>query len=173
MKKVIIAIILAITSFCAQAQTLEGNRYKGALDFMISPGNDGVFYKFNTFSFGLLNTHGYQINPYVFVGVGIGIQYHCMKNFENSISVPIYSNVRFNFTQSKTSPYFDLKGGYSIYEIEGLYLSPSFGLRFGLNNNMAANLQVGYSAQRFNYIDYYYISRSYIHSLNISFGVEW
>ena len=101
------------------AQTFYGSRYKGYFDLNIGPGNDGVYKGTNALSFGLLNSHGYQFSPYIYVGAGFGIDYHHTENFDNAISIPVFSNIRFNFQDSNTSPYLDLKVGYSFLLLSG------------------------------------------------------
>lgn len=155
------------------AQTFYGSRYKGYFDLNIGPGNDGVYKGTNALSFGLLNSHGYQFSPYVYVGAGFGINYHHTENFDNVISIPVFSNTRINFIDSNTSPYLDLKVGYSFYDLEGVFMSPSIGIKSSINDNLALNFQLGYSAQRFNYIEYDDMKSSYIHSVKLSLGIEW
>ena len=52
-------------------------------------------------------------------------------------------------------------------------MSPSIGIKSSINNNLALNFQLGYSAQRFNYIEYDDMKSSYIHSVKLSLGIEW
>lgn len=177
MRKLFMLLILAFAGLSVNAQSLDGNRYRGYVDFNVSPGNDGVYYELNTLGFGITTSHGYQINPYLYVGAGFGVQFGKFDNFESSISIPIFANFRANFTNKNVSPYFDAKIGYSTVDLEGLFLSPSFGVRFGLKNNMGINLQIGYSLQRYNYVDYYmsyfYFDKANLHSVNISLGIDW
>lgn len=66
---------------------------------------------------------GYQINNFLFLGIGIGADY---LPVENEWSLPIFAQARVNFLNKKISPYFDLRYGYSpINEKEGFY---DFGL---------------------------------------------
>lgn len=174
MKKSLLFVLLALASFSLSAQTLKGNSYKGFLDFSLSPGNDGVYFKVNTMGYGLMSSHGYQINPYVYVGAGLGVNIYTMDNFETGVALPIFANFRVNFTKTKVSPFLDAKIGYSVVDLKGLYLSPSFGVRIGLKDNLGLNIMVGYSAQKFSYWAYRYsIKDSYIHSANISIGLDW
>jgi hypothetical protein len=128
----------------------------------------------NTLGFGITTSQGYQINPYIYVGAGLGVHLYSMDNFETSVALPIFANFRANFTKTKVSPFFDAKIGYSVVDLKGLYLSPSLGVRIGLSNNLGLNIKVGYSAQKFTYWAYKYsIKDSYIHSANISIGLDW
>lgn len=177
MRKLFMFLVLALAGLSVNAQVLYGNRYRGFVDFNVSPGNDGVYYEMNTLGFGITTSQGYQINPYVYVGAGLGVQYCNFDNFESSVSVPIFANLRANFTRGMISPFFDAKIGYSTVDLEGLFLSPSFGVRFGLRNNMGINLQVGYTLQGYDYVDYHlyysHLEKAYQHSVNISLGIDW
>lgn len=174
MKKSLFCLLLAMASVSLCAQSLKGNSYKGYVDFSFSPGNDGVYYEMNTLGFGITTSQGYQINPYIYVGAGLGVHLYSMDNFETSVALPIFANFRANFTKTKVSPFFDAKIGYSVVDLKGVYLSPSLGVRIGLSNNLGLNIKVGYSAQKFTYWAYKYsIKDSYIHSANISIGLDW
>ncbi len=174
MKKSLLFLLLALASVSLCAQSLKGNSYKGYADISLSPGNDGVYYKVNTMGYGLTTSQGYQINPYIYVGAGFGVQLYTMNNFETGVALPIFTNFRANFTKTKVSPFFDAKIGYSVVDLKGWFLSPSFGVRIGLNDNLGINIKVGYSAQEFSYWAYRYTPKdSYIHSANISIGLDW
>lgn len=174
MKKSLFFLLLAMASVSLCAQSLNGNSYKGYADFSLSPGNDGVYYKVNTMGYALTTSQGYQINPYIYLGAGLGVHLYSMDNFETSVALPIFANFRVNFTKTKVSPFFDAKIGYSVVDLKGLYLSPSLGVRIGLSDNLGLNIKVGYSAQKFTYWAYKYtIKDSYIHSANISIGLDW
>ena len=174
MKKSLFCLLLAMASVSLCAQSLKGNSYKGYVDFSLSPGNDGVYYKVNTMGYALTTSQGYQINPYIYLGAGLGVHLYSMDNFETSVALPIFANFRVNFTKTKVSPFFDAKIGYSVVDLKGLYLSPSLGVRIGLSDNLGLNIKVGYSAQKFTYWAYKYtIKDSYIHSANISIGLDW
>ena len=53
---------------------------------------------------------GYNINPYVYLGMGVGL---C--NYNKSLSMPIYINPRIYLNNRVLSTYIDLKFGYSFY----------------------------------------------------------
>ena len=163
---------MASVSLCAQS--LKSNTYKGYADFSLSPGNDGVYYKINTMGYALTTSQGYQINPYIYVGAGLGVHLYSMDNFDTSVALPIFANFRANFTKTKVSPFFDAKIGYSVIDLKGLYLSPSLGVRIGLSDNLGLNIKFGYSLQGYKYNGYYYIpEQAYVHSVNISLGLDW
>lgn len=90
----------------------------------------------------LSTSHGYQINPYVFVGGGLGISYYHSPDLW---TMPIFINARGTLLDGPISPYLDLKIGYAVGltsndfgeyygrvtgSMSGFYFSPSIGCRF-------------------------------------------
>lgn len=205
LKYTLLILAFSISTFCGNSQsryTVDGNSrqvsahrypprhaiehrhhngvqegYRGFVDVNFFAGNDGVFTEFNVVGGGFATTHGYQFNPNVFLGGGMKFQYNSFDNFDNAYSMPFYADFMVNMTDSKISPFFDLKLGYSFTEIEGVYLSPSFGIRFGLADNLAINTSIGYSLQGYSYeesfLHYYYNEKASIHNLNLSVGIEF
>lgn len=98
----------------------------------------------------LLTTHGYQINPYLFVGAGSGINAF-LKKHTTFWSVPIYADLRINLINHSICPFVDLKFGYSVADIEGIYLCPSVGCRMRLGNKTALYASLGYEFQKANF----------------------
>ena len=97
--------------------------------------------------FSFQTSHGYQFNPYFYLGGGLSIDYHF---YPSTVYVPLFANGRFNFIDNPTTPYFDMKIGYSAGKGKGFYLSPGFGVRFALKDARTAiyfglgyNMQVG------------------------------
>lgn len=112
---------------------------------------------------GLGTTHGYQFNPYLFVGAGAEFQaalsvawgnYETPEGKPNDINngnkkiesvlidtevagaefgAAIYGNIRAFLFDNKYSPYFDLRIGYST-AAKGCYLSPMIGASIGRFN---------------------------------------
>lgn len=89
-------------------------------------------------------TVGYQFNPIFFVGVGQG--YNISVNKQESFG-PTYIMPRINFLDENTTPFFDLKFGYSFIEGKGLHINPNFGFSFG-RDKQAWNISAGYSFQK-------------------------
>lgn len=92
-----------------------------------------------------LTSHGYQFNPYFYLGAGFGLNYyHSMQAY----SVPVFGHLRGTFINGRITPYVDLKIGYSIADIQGFYMNPSAGCRFGLTKKLGLNLGIGYEMQK-------------------------
>jgi len=103
-------------------------------------------------------SHGYQFNPYFFLGGGVGYQYS--EKIELSV-IPFFADFRANFMRGKVVPFGGIKAGYAIgttsEETEGLgfYMNPSVGVKFVLQDNFAINIHMGYTLQLIDYSYYY------------------
>lgn len=106
----------------------------------------------------ITTTHGYQFNPYLFVGGGVGLQYY---HEDDLTVVPLFAEVRANFLKNKVSPFAALKVGYSVSfydgdsEDLGFYCAPAVGVRYAVARNLALNFSVGYSLQYAEMLFYY------------------
>ncbi len=81
----------------------------------------------------LVTTHGYQFNPYLFLGVNLGFH----ANSYNGV-LPMLLGLDFRVYMSKNSqftPYVGIRGGY-------LYTDIMAGLRFSLNKSLGLNISV-------------------------------
>lgn len=113
-------------------------------------------------------SHGYQFNPYLFAGIGIGANYY----FDSELfAIPIFAHIRANFIDNKVSPYVDFKIGYSPnLDFEGFYMSPSIGCKIG-----AFNVGVGYVMQKVKIVDDYYETLETINcgGISVKLGFEF
>lgn len=91
-------------------------------------------------------SHGYQANPYLFIGAGVGVSYWFGPA---TVSIPIFGNIRLNIpTGAPVCPYFDFKLGYSPYDLSGFYGNFSTGCRIALGGKSALNIGFGYQIQK-------------------------
>lgn len=127
----------------------DKTRYKGFFELGGAIGigdyGDGVF----TAS----TTHGYQFNPYFFLGAGIGADYH----FDwETLFIPIFADVRANIIDGKVTPYVGMKVGYSIFDGIGFYFNPNVGVSCALSPKLGLNVSLGYNLQKADI--YYFLS---------------
>lgn len=141
--------------------------YKGFADF---GGGFGVNYWAGGFV-GLATSHGYQFNPYIFLGAGVGFNY----DFGNkSIFIPVFADFRYNVLNSNITPIFGTKIGYSVYDGQGVFFNPSIGCRFGLSKSFALNLTFNYGLQTEKWWDYYgYSETILLHTIGFKLGIEF
>lgn len=187
MKKLLLLLALTLGFTAAHAQYLKGHRYRGYAENQLLVGNDGVYEGCNTYGGGVVTSHGYQINPHIFVGGGIGLSYYKFDEIEGSdendgnLAVPLFANARFNFGSGRVTPYVDAKLGYAVGDLQGLYASPAVGVRIGIKGKFAINVSTGYTAQQYTYEDSYYTrhklhyseKKKFAHTFTLSVGVEW
>ncbi|MGN0028448.1 MAG: hypothetical protein ACI35Q_01770 [Marinilabiliaceae bacterium] len=111
--------------------------YRGFVDFNVMEGflvNDGGYDGHYSHA-GLLTTHGYQFNPRIFVGAGLGVLWQTDDNQGSDFDclIPVYSAFRCDFVARKVSPFVDVRlGGFSNTansEFRGFYMSLAVGVR--------------------------------------------
>lgn len=155
-------------------------------DFSLGAGNKRGYKAFidagYTFGIGdfkedrleITTSHGVQINPYVYIGGGVGANYWIDSEL---FSVPVFFNSRINFINKQISPYLDIKAGYSFFDVEGLYIAPSFGCKI-----WHFNVSIGYTIQRtkvewyyFTLYDsgYYTTTNENLNGINFKLGFEF
>jgi hypothetical protein len=119
----------------------------------------------------------YQINPYFSAGIGTGLRFY----FDDDAAViPIFADLRMNFLNYQTSPYFSLDIGYAndatnSFKKVGLIFNPEFGVNFRISEKYAMNAGFGVEIQQMDYYYYYYshaITNSSIeNSVAVSFNL--
>lgn len=143
------------TSRCRYMNSYTPRGYRGfvELGYAFGVGEDG-----NNDRLEITTTHGYQFNPYIFVGGGAGIHYY---NDAEEALMPVFGEFRANLLDGPITPYVGFKLGYSAvlndsdYWEGGAFFSPSIGVRFLTGGDKFLNVSFGYSLQQLNY-EYYY-----------------
>ena len=127
----------------------------------------------------LTTSHGYQFNPYLFVGAGTGFQYY---HEAETFTMPIFADIRANFMRGPIVPFIGFKAGYTFALSEGAgglgcYFAPSVGVKYVVSPSVALNFTLGYSAQiiNYDYYDYYTTYSDHVTVSGISFklGLEF
>jgi opacity protein-like surface antigen len=128
----------------------RNNGLKPGYKFMFNMGPQrgiGNLYKADRLQFDVIN--GYQINPYFSLGLGIGARYY---SAQQALLVPIFLDIRTNFTNKPLSPYVAVGAGYSLvasndFKDVGLLLNPSAGVSIRISDKSAMNVGLGYEVQ--------------------------
>lgn len=152
--------------------------YRGFIDGTFLVGNDNVYRNFNVKGGGFSTGHGYQFSPYIFLGGGFAFYYYDFVNYDSGKSVPFYADFRVNMMDKNISPFFDLRIGYSpSNSMQGVFFSPTLGVRFGITENFALNFSLAYTMQGYEtYERYRYYSsyeKQFAHCLNVSLGIDF
>ena len=155
-----------ISSTSTMSENGPKTGYKGFVELGYTPGVGE--YGENRLNF--MTAHGCQCSPFFFIGVGTGINYYTSPEL---VSVPIFADFRGTFIDSGISPFIDLKAGYSIIDVDGLFISPSVGCRFGIGKNTAMNISVGYEMQFAEYYGYGHTERKNCGGLALKLGIDF
>lgn len=157
LKRVYIVILLmSIFAFgtFAQPRNESGHCYRGFLDAGYTFGVGD--YEFDRFE--VSTTHGFQINPIIFIGGGVGV--HFMSSYktpnssipldtrESSVEFPVFANLHLNLAKSMIAPFIDAKAGVFVTNNSGEYLNTSAGLRIACNQKQAINISFGYTREK-------------------------
>ncbi len=126
----------------AARNTLKG--YKGFIDF----GYIADLSDYDANKVEISTSHGYQFNNYFYLGGGVAADFYTDADL---IAVPIFVDFRANFINKKVTPFADIKTGYSVGDVEGLYVSTGIGVRFSLKGKKALNLKLEYNYQQYDY----------------------
>lgn len=124
--------------------------YKGFIDF----GYLGDVSDNNASKIQLSTSHGYQFNNHFFLGAGLALDYYTDGELA---SIPVFVDFRANFINKKVTPFAEVKTGYSMGDIQGVYFSTGIGVRFSLKGKKAVNVSLQYDYLQYNdCYDYYY-----------------
>ncbi len=116
----------------------------------------------------LTTSHGYQIIPYLFVGLGVGVNYY----HESEVwEIPIFVHLRGSLPcHAICQPFIDWKIGYTVYDSTGFYMCPSVGCRFAVSDMCGLSLSLGYTIQKF---ESYWGSRENCGGFSIKVGLDF
>ena len=180
MKKVMLLCALVVLS-CLSASAIyfdddgipEG--YRGFADFSYTLGV-GDWGKSHD-RIGIMTSHGYQIAPQFFAGLGVGFNYYFDGNDE-LCSLPLFAHFRSDLINNEITPYVDLRVGYSLIDVKGVYINPSVGCRFELSDNIGLNVGIGYTMQQseFSIIDFdfdYYRVKKNCGGIDFRVGIDF
>lgn len=122
--------------------------------------------EYSNTSFGVSMINGYRLNDYLFIGAGLGIGYSNLLNGVNidkykttteyrtdAYLIPVYANIKANFSKSNISPFFRLNIGYTfdlnqyIQDAPGLMIEPAIGVDFKINEKNIIYTTLGFNLQ--------------------------
>lgn len=173
MKKVMLFFALMLL-WCSTASAIyfddEGitQGYRGFADFSYTLGV-GDWGK-NHDRVGIMTSHGCQIAPQFFAGLGVGFNYYFNGNDE-LCSLPVFAHFRSDILENEITPYVDLRVGYSFLDVKGFYINPSVGCRFELNDNLGINVGIGYTMQQAEFL--FKREKKNCGGLDFRFGIDF
>ena len=146
----IILVVLLLCSVVANAQSDESYgweqapRYRGFIGEGLVIGTGDYSQNRNY----IYTSHGMELSPGFFLGVGVEATY--WWGFEEW-NFPVFVDTRIEFHKSMRknfSPYIAAKVGYSLGNIDGLYIAPQVGCHFYFGHSkVGISTALGYSYQ--------------------------
>ena len=106
----VLLILLLAAPIAVQAEnhSEKNDKYRGFVEL----GTSFIIGFYNPRGTGAISTtHGYQINTHLFVGAGLGCEYHEMGK---RWFLPLFVDFRYNISDRKFTPFFGLKAGYAL-----------------------------------------------------------
>ena len=170
MKKLLLIALVMLSCLPASAIYFDDDGiqegYRGFADFSYTLGV-GDWGK-NHDRVGIMTSHGYQIAPQFFAGLGVGFNYYYDGNDE-ACSLPVFAHFRSDILENEITPYLDLRVGYSFLDVKGFYINPSVGCRFELNDNLGLNVGIGYTMQQ----AMFFIYKENCGGIDFRFGIDF
>lgn len=135
---ILLTLFLSLSVFAKQPE----KGYRGFFDWSNSLENYDLtpVGRVTDYYTGFSTSHGYQITPWAFTGIGFDLEYFSTGN--QFIAAPFF-NFRSDFKFSIFTPFADVRIGYNCTDGGGLYFSPSVGYRFNWGRKTGINLGVG------------------------------
>ena len=146
MMKKLLMLLVALSCYVgmqAQDVTGGGNGLKRGFRGIAEFGYEVATNKVGENSPILNLSAGYQLNPYIFLGAGVGLR-HYKDNDKNS--VPIFFNFRSDFVNAKINPFVDVKLGFSPSYTRG-FGSAGMGCRFKIGEKCGLLVSAGFEVQ--------------------------
>lgn len=141
MKKFVLILFLIPLSFAISAKQPQKG-YRGFVDWSNSIRSyelNGIGRTSDYFT-GFSTSHGYQINSWIFTGIGFDLEYFSTGNeFIISPFFDLRSDLKFHIF----TPFADIRLGYSCTDGGGIYFSPSIGYRFNWGRKFGINVGIG------------------------------
>ena len=148
-------------------QRVFAKGYKGFAELGMNAGT-GI-------SADIYTSHGYQFNPYLYTGAGIGFGGIFLDG--DDLYLPIFAECRVNIlnpNRFRNTPFAGVRIGGSVLEYtQGIYFHLFLGYRFPFRSagSPAFTLSLGYQlGQIYDYYDYY---EDYLHMFSLRFGFEF
>lgn len=166
MRQIITIFILALMpAFCFSQNVEKG--YHGSIEagYTFNPSAPTI-----SVNWAEINTiHGYQANPYFFIGVGVGFHFlpetktaeidgYAHWKRESSTEIPLFADLKWTVLNKKITPFVDLRLGHYVTNNSGLYESAGIGCRFALKGNQAIYALASYTVSKFQFQESYMIN---------------
>jgi len=139
----IFAVSMSLSLFAGDFTAAPTEGYRGFAGMNIFSGISSHPYD----RFAITTVHGIQSNN-LYLGMGASMQfvtnnedfyynayddnsntYECYSNDDFDFAMPFFINARYEMPVNKYAPFADLKLGYAVGDVNGLYVLPAIGIR--------------------------------------------
>lgn len=165
MKKLIILICGLLICAVASAQMLDPQRgYRGFVesesyffpDLSFMSGEGGGSSDFWT---GVSTSHGYQLNPHLYVGAGMSCVWILSDrdNYHSTAKVkylPLYANLRTDLRFGEFTPFADLRMGWNMLHNGSFSGALTLGYRINWGKPVSLNIAIGVNMRGYREKDY-------------------
>ena len=112
---------------------------------------------------GIATSHGYQFNPWLFVGAGIDfslqdlVEWHAPNKHHYSIDahrISLFTEGRADLQFGNFTPFADIRLGWNACDNGTVYFSPSVGYRFNWGRKVGINVGIGYTLDAYRSEEY-------------------
>lgn len=149
----VISLVFSLPLFSQGLTT----RYRGFgnIDYETYTGSG----RMNGSGLGITTTHGYQINPHLFVGAGLGFIFtgdckygevsgHPYLKRDSKTDVPLFFDLNISFLKKAITPFIDAKVGAIANDDFNACLALSAGCKFPVSDNMGLSIKVGFNERK-------------------------
>ena len=156
----LLTVALATSSAYAKPENTKG--YEKSIELT---GGFGLS-QYTKYSLGVSMMNGYRVNPYFYVGAGIGFRYSDLlyytswngdehyKSFDGKYLIQPWLRLKGNMTATKFSPYVVLDAGWTFdvgqnpnKNAKGLFFEPQLGMDFHLQGKQVFYFTIGVNLQ--------------------------
>lgn len=140
MKRQIIFILLLLSVTVGSMARQPERGYRGFLDWSNSLRSDKFIERYTTYYSGVSTSHGFQFNPWLYVGGGLNWEHHSDSGTD---ILAVFVDGRTDLKFGKFTPFGDVRLGFSMTDGGGVYFSPTIGYRFNWGRKVGINLGIG------------------------------
>jgi len=122
--------------------------------------------------------HGYQLNSYLFIGGGIGIEQAYYKGelvslYVNDRNLPLFASIKLTPLNKRISPYLDVRYGYAFICYKDMYFNASVGADVGITPRIGGFLGLGINMQKYTETTEQVSSKKWLNSMFIRLGLHF
>lgn len=180
MKKVLLSIFavsMSLSLFAGDFTAAPTEGYRGFAGMNVFSGISSHPYD----RFAITSVHGIQSNN-LYMGMGASMQFVtnnddfyystdddvCYSDDDFDFAMPLFFNVNYEMPMGKFAPFADLKLGYAVGDVNGLYVLPAVGIRLA-----HFNMWCGYNLLQDKYVHNKKTEITSYQSIAFGVSIDW